>query len=698
MQQSSPEPSPATSPGKVGPGQVCDRCRQKKVRCDGALPSCAKCKNAGVACVVSAKLRRRTKIRGFHDSADQKLARLAVENEELKRQLKVERDANAILRGQLSATLPATNSHSTLSPATCNIGKLHTGEEPSPFPEVPGNELVIKHMGRLIPDCDGVEQFAGSTTGVHFILSVQEALKGQGLLTAWFPENCFRMHIVAPRQIRISSHQPSQNSHLDVQRRLRLVGSITPSSIGARIRGFVSAWSFLCPAIAATELSQNIVSLCGRISRGAVLDDLSMEEQAMLFQLIMITLLPVPGLDHGQKLDSLGLDDNNRQKDLLSLAGLLLPTITSNMRLCNVQCLVLLSFFQYLTGQHNLNIPLRGILLQQAQALGLHRHHRRFKFSAGEVELRKRLWWCVYILDKFTAIIHGLPQTIKDADVDVDLPSDGELEATSDSGLTLPLPGENTPIRDFITLCRLSQILSSMLSQLYTTTNRRGGRDKIKGLDGHLLLWEVRLRNNDDADDIEHSLKQSADCESSPKMWLSLMKNVARLLIYRPGLTFDTTTPQFRECLDVCTRVSFNIVSLLTQAQARELRVIMPSVYGLVFQCALVHVYYHLPDHSQSPARFSKEESADHVQRSIDFLRDAVFTHASSRDDAFILTITDSVALLQAISPKVLGCCVSPTAAWHDSAYGPVLETMNQLESLSWVFDDQASPFLYTFE
>lgn len=33
---------------------------------------------------------------------------------------------------------------------------------------------VIKHMGRLVHDENGVGRFAGSTTGVHFVLSVEK--------------------------------------------------------------------------------------------------------------------------------------------------------------------------------------------------------------------------------------------------------------------------------------------------------------------------------------------------------------------------------------------------------------------------------------------------------------------------------------------------------------------------------------------
>jgi hypothetical protein len=39
--------------------QACDRCRSKKIRCDGIRPSCTQCVNVGFECKTSDKLSRR---------------------------------------------------------------------------------------------------------------------------------------------------------------------------------------------------------------------------------------------------------------------------------------------------------------------------------------------------------------------------------------------------------------------------------------------------------------------------------------------------------------------------------------------------------------------------------------------------------------------------------------------------------------
>ncbi|KAI2816563.1 transcriptional regulator family: Fungal Specific TF [Aspergillus niger] len=145
-----------------------------------------------------------------------------------------------------------------------------------------------------------------------------------------------------------------------------------------------------------------------------------------------------------------------------------------------------------------------GQAVRLAQSLGLHRHSRRFRFCAGEMELRKRMWWCVYAVD---VVVHGLPKLIQDDDVDTDLPIDTDLDDVTASDIPLPLPGETTSMATFILYVKLLRLFSSCLKSLYTTTKRRNGVAKITALDHELSVWHhsvVRfqgsgMKENDDA-------------------------------------------------------------------------------------------------------------------------------------------------------------------------------------------------------
>src|ERR1700759_5472224 len=64
--------------------QACDRCRSKKIRCDGVRPVCTQCSNVGFECKTSDKLSRRAFPRGYTESLEDRVRGLEAEVRELK--------------------------------------------------------------------------------------------------------------------------------------------------------------------------------------------------------------------------------------------------------------------------------------------------------------------------------------------------------------------------------------------------------------------------------------------------------------------------------------------------------------------------------------------------------------------------------------------------------------------------------------
>lgn len=72
----------STSQSRIA--QACDRCRSKKIRCDGITPCCTQCKNVGFECKTSDKLSRRAFPRGYTESLEERVRTLEGEVRELK--------------------------------------------------------------------------------------------------------------------------------------------------------------------------------------------------------------------------------------------------------------------------------------------------------------------------------------------------------------------------------------------------------------------------------------------------------------------------------------------------------------------------------------------------------------------------------------------------------------------------------------
>ena len=64
--------------------QACDRCRSKKIRCDGIRPCCSQCANVGFECRTSDKLSRRAFPRGYTESLEERVRQLESELREFK--------------------------------------------------------------------------------------------------------------------------------------------------------------------------------------------------------------------------------------------------------------------------------------------------------------------------------------------------------------------------------------------------------------------------------------------------------------------------------------------------------------------------------------------------------------------------------------------------------------------------------------
>lgn len=94
--------------------QACDRCRSKKIRCDGIRPSCTQCVNVGFECKTSDKLSRRAFPRGYTESLEERVRALELEVRELK-DLLDEKDEKIDMLTRIHSHSPHST-HSSMPP------------------------------------------------------------------------------------------------------------------------------------------------------------------------------------------------------------------------------------------------------------------------------------------------------------------------------------------------------------------------------------------------------------------------------------------------------------------------------------------------------------------------------------------------------------------------------------------------------
>ncbi|KAJ5183047.1 hypothetical protein N7492_000663 [Penicillium capsulatum] len=499
---------------------------------------------------------------------------------------------------------------------------------------------IIKHMGRLVHDEKGIGRFAGSTTGVHFVLTVEQECQTSLAMPGQFPASCFRLFLAQPSLLQINP--PSMTSST-ILKNIRDYFSSPSAYYVHRIEMFIRNWDAFCPILVRDQL---IADTNRRLNLNKQDNAGDMDYSNVLILLMIIAILK-------SSADTAKCDQVPPYE--LMLANQILDKVMMQRDIRSLQALVLFALYNQLNSHCLAMTTLNGYLVSLAQSLGLHRHARRFKIPAGEVELRKRLWWWVYSFDRVASVFHGLPTLIDDADVDNDMPMDCYLHGSEAPELSHPLPGERTAVFFFIQYVSLCRKLSRILDALYTTTRRRDGATKIADLDLELRMWNQNLKTDGIYFDIG-SISGLPSAESQHgvdniRTWLQLMANYAMVLIHRPGLSFDDTTSDFAKCLRICLDSSQAILTILSHSPIPFwLRGISLMGPGTVFQSALMYAYCQGKFLSSRPEQIpSLETSMTMISKGIFILESDLHLHPSAGTEFYHESISEVIATLQTL-------------------------------------------------
>ncbi|KAI8089729.1 fungal-specific transcription factor domain-containing protein [Halteromyces radiatus] len=255
-----------------------------------------------------------------------------------------------------------------------------------------------------------------------------------------------------------------------------------------------------------------------------------------------------------------------------------------------------------------------GFAIRLAQMLGLHRNCDDWDISDSEKETRKRLWWALYVSDRFQSALQGKPLSIQDEN-DVGYPNASatwkEVLDEGDTDIIGPrFPSATYQPQDtngtveiyqlFIQFVKLSEILGRIIQGLYSPKMQnawsKGSMDGlVTRLDHELTEWRfsfsraLRQSRNEDFD--EHTGYFTPVTASMLLFYFS-----ALILLHRPFIQFSATGKPI-------SKSSFSSFQICTSAATRGIRIaaglsihdflLCPYSFSLypVMQCCLIHIY-----------------------------------------------------------------------------------------------------------
>ena len=118
------------------------------------------------------------------------------------------------------------------------------------------------------------------------------------------------------------------------------------------------------------------------------------------------------------------------QRRFLRMVQSRIGQLITTTNLSNIQALLLLQLHCHNYSERNTACMLLGCASRMAVSLGMHREGATGGFDSIEREVRRRVWWTMYMFEKNLSLILGRPSAIEDSEVNVNIPNDTLLDGS----------------------------------------------------------------------------------------------------------------------------------------------------------------------------------------------------------------------------------------------------------------------------
>lgn len=476
--------------------QACDRCRSKKIRCDGIRPTCSQCANVGFECRTSDKLSRRAFPRGYTESLEERVRQLEAEVRELK-DLLDEKDEKIDMLSKIHGDRRGPPSVSAPSPSTPDARlDSQPGSKEDSF-RVQASPLLL-----------GVENsdsyYMGSSSGRAFIESFKRKIQESGKPSTDFNPEAF---------LHIQGCAPLSTDTGDVSLR------IPPRLFSDRcVNVYFQEWAPLFPVLHKPTFLH--------IYEEFIADPEKVKSNHKLAQLFLV--FNIAGLSSdAPDLPQLAVCEQQWKKAL--------DAVLMENTMNTLQCLTLALLYCTMRSDYKRLQHYKGIAIGLSHRLGLHQSQKRFSFGALTIETRKKVFWTLYTLDCFSAAILGLPKLMKEDDIQAEYPADLDDEYVTEKGFQPTLPGEYTRLSSALALFRATRVLAKVLEKNYpAATSHELSLQQMSSLETELDAWYDTLPSHLKLNFVQD--KPSTDVTGSRSPLLALAYYYIRTLIYRPAV------------------------------------------------------------------------------------------------------------------------------------------------------------------
>lgn len=268
---------------------------------------------------------------------------------------------------------------------------------------------------------DTFSSFVGSASGIYFIRSVYDALRGS--------EVPFAPHIQTPEsdlvpgeddRLPSAAPEPTRGLWRDQEFTTGSTPCVTFQDLVEWSGSYFANWHPAYPFLHAPA----VLELFERIARdGTPSHDMYQDSETIILRSIMSISLADQRQDPSSRRASFPSSLIFQSYD--SAVGSLQKALLRPASIPSLQAAISVQLFLVSMLRFNAASRLGGLIIRIALQLGLHRCPNRFpSFSPSEKELRQRIFWSLYCIDRSICHSMGLPLSLRDDDIDVCYPSE----------------------------------------------------------------------------------------------------------------------------------------------------------------------------------------------------------------------------------------------------------------------------------
>ncbi|CEJ59802.1 hypothetical protein PMG11_08406 [Penicillium brasilianum] len=452
------QPPPKRAKREKYVSKACAQCQRRKIKCDGNAP-CRACTFKGRDCQrVGTDMRGRWRAKERASTRSQDLAsRMSI----------VERQLGLVEGPETGGCAEPERTHGAFG-----HGGSSRRQDISP---------VQESSDRIWSSRSQVPTFSGETSVAHSLTVVEGRLKQMGV-------EYKRLRSASPSQQFISRLTPSPNEAPE-----DLLGrntSFIPRVLDAHrivpdrrqwdglLRTFCDEVQILVPFLHLPSLWH----LHDELWKSGWHDGFKDQPKQGSHRVQAAQLLLC--IANGKCVESARLEDDRGPYSagwsLYSAAREIFGDLIDGFRQCEdqvlvLQTVVLMVVYLFRLDAHGSAEKILALAISHAHHIGLHRERVVSAMSAFQSEMARRLWWCIYLLDRRLAIETGRPFLIQDINVDVGLPSNVSDEWLTTNKTTQLAMNPNAPTKEqiptsvpyLIAMISYSKVIGKVWEALY---------------------------------------------------------------------------------------------------------------------------------------------------------------------------------------------------------------------------------------